>query len=708
MAKDIGVSYTRDNTGVRPLPLRDTSAIHAIVTAPDADKNIFPVGKNVLMNGNDLKLRAALGNRGTAPWVLDAIFDQGIQPQIILSVVERSPKPKTSVYQSVRNDLIHISGEQMNRAADGVIDSLANSDVNMVTRVWSGDTVYSKDTDWKRTANSIEWLTYVTTETVKRSTSTTDPLDFQDKALAVSEISQGETQYVLDTDFQLTEFGIEWLTETQPTVHSEYLVTYSYGKRPASEQDYEVDYSHYKQEEVIGEVITRSQLQTYDYAKNSDILRILEIRQGAESFTAETDYKLADDRIEWQTYQETETVTRGSGITDAVIHSAHLLDASQVEKDGNIFTKGVDWTVSGTGEIEWTGANIAEPAQAETYNVTYSHGHRPEDETNYELDYEFKPGEIVALDEVIGGFDIEAGIMTGVHTALAAEQETGVRPKILIAPGFTHHAAVVQEMIGIAEQLLAFIYADGPSTERNIDAAQYRAEFGSERVMIVDPWVQFYNNQSHINDYDYQPASARIAGLRAKIDAEKGAWWSISNHEMLGITGLYRKIGRSNPTANTDASAENYLRQADVTTIVRSYGGDGGWLTAGNRTCSNDVQFMFEPVVRVDDMVEEAIVRGMQKYRDNPIDAGYFNTLARSLEQFLRSLEQQGAIILGSQSPVWIDPASNSPDQIKQGIAKINFDLEFKYPAENIRITRSINFEYLEQMFTNVEYVRQS
>lgn len=35
-----------------------------------------------------------------------------------------------------------------------------------------------------------------------------------------------------------------------------------------------------------------------------------------------------------------------------------------------------------------------------------------------------------------------------------------------------------------------------------------------------------------------EPLSQRAAGLRARVDLDKGYWWSSSNQEILGITGV--------------------------------------------------------------------------------------------------------------------------------------------------------------------------
>ena len=269
----------------------------------------------------------------------------------------------------------------------------------------------------------------------------------------------------------------------------------------------------------------------------------------------------------------------------------------------------------------------------------------------------------------------------------------------MIATGFTQYLPVVNEMLGVASSLLSTVYVDGP-TESPKDAISYRQEFGSERCYVIDPWVKFYN--TYTSKYDYQPSSAMVAGLINKVDSEKGIWFSPSNHELLGIEGLKYPVGRQ----GKGQSIENYIRQADVNTITR--GPEGGWLLAGNRTCSNDPQFQFLPVVRTDDMLEEAITEAMRVFLDRPIDAAQIDTVLESVNMFLRMLEQKRALILGSQPPAYIVPANNTPDQIKLGRISIRFDCEFKYPMESPIITREINFNYLKEMFKHVKYVRDA
>ncbi len=87
--------------------------------------------------------------------------------------------------------------------------------------------------------------------------------------------------------------------------------------------------------------------------------------------------------------------------------------------------------------------------------------------------------ETETLANVIGGVNAQTGQYEGVHALLAAESITGSKPRLLIAPGFTHVRPadpanpgqflanpVIAELTGIADRLRATIIADGPDTTR--------------------------------------------------------------------------------------------------------------------------------------------------------------------------------------------------------------------------------------------------
>ena len=293
--------------------------------------------------------------------------------------------------------------------------------------------------------------------------------------------------------------------------------------------------------------------------------------------------------------------------------------------------------------------------------------------------------EAETLSNVIGGVDAETGQYQGVQAFLAAESEVHVTPRILVAPEFSHNTALVSELVGVAERLRAVIIADGPNTQ-DADAITYRGDFGSPRVFLVDPWVRVWDTQSDAEII--RPASARIAGLIAKSDNERGFWWSPSNREINGITGTARSVDFTLGDVNARA---NYLNENEVATIIRK----DGFRLWGNRSCSADPKWAFLSVRRTADMINESLLRAHMWAVDRNITKTYLEDVLEGVNAYLRHLRSVNAIINGK---AWADPELNTVDQLSQGKVYIDFDFTPPYPAEHITFRSHLVNDYLVEV----------
>ncbi|AJF07764.1 phage tail sheath subtilisin-like domain-containing protein [Geoalkalibacter subterraneus] len=300
------------------------------------------------------------------------------------------------------------------------------------------------------------------------------------------------------------------------------------------------------------------------------------------------------------------------------------------------------------------------------------------------------------ISNVTGGVDVETGAYTGVHAFLAAESVLGFAPRILCAPGFTSHRPedpvtsgqflanpVVAELLGIADRLRAVIIADGPDTN-DADAITYAADFGSRRVYLVDPGVKVFAD----GEVAIEPASARVAGMIAKSDAERGFWWSPSNREMYGIVGTTRPIDFT--LGDADARA-NLLNEQNIATIIRQ----DGYRLWGNRTLSSDPKWAFINVVRTADMINESLLRAHLWAVDRNITKTYLEDVVEGVNNYLSYLTTLGAILGGK---CWADSELNTPSNLAAG--KVFFDFDFTPPAPAERVTfrsRMVN-DYFEQI----------
>jgi hypothetical protein len=293
--------------------------------------------------------------------------------------------------------------------------------------------------------------------------------------------------------------------------------------------------------------------------------------------------------------------------------------------------------------------------------------------------------------------DTQTGQQKGVQALLGAESTLGVVPRILIAPGFTGYvtrdaggvitgAPVASEMVGIAERLRAVIIADGPNTN-DVDAIAYRNLFGSERVYVIDPWVKVWDTEASAEAI--QAPSARVAGLIAKSDNERGFWWSPSNLNINGIIGVTRAIDFTLGDVNARA---NYLNENEVATIIRK----DGYRLWGNRTCAADPKWMFLSVRRTADMINDSLLRNHMWAVDRNISKTYVKDVTDGVNAYLRHLTAIGAILGGK---CWADPELNTPTQVAQGKVFFDFDFTPPYPAENITFRSQMVNNYLEEVF---------
>lgn len=301
------------------------------------------------------------------------------------------------------------------------------------------------------------------------------------------------------------------------------------------------------------------------------------------------------------------------------------------------------------------------------------------------------------LLNVLGGVNATTGAYTGVHAFLASETALGVAPRLLVVPGFTGDRPedslapgtylanpVVAELLGIAERLRAIIIADGPDTN-DADAMAYAGDFGSKRVYVVDPGVQVIGSAG---TPEAAPASARVAGMIAKSDAERGFWWSPSNREMYGIVGTTRPVDFALGDANARA---NLLNEGNVATIIRQ----NGYRLWGNRTLSSDPKWAFLSVVRTADLLNDSLLRAHLWAVDRNITKTYLDDVTAGVNAYLRSLRAQGAILGGT---CWADPELNTPENLAAGKVFFDFDFTPPAPAEHITFRSRLVNDYFAEV----------
>ncbi|MED7670278.1 phage tail sheath family protein [Pseudomonas moraviensis subsp. stanleyae] len=285
---------------------------------------------------------------------------------------------------------------------------------------------------------------------------------------------------------------------------------------------------------------------------------------------------------------------------------------------------------------------------------------------------------------IIGGV-LADGQRTGLQALLDGKSKHNAQPKLLIAPGHSSTQAVATAMDALAGKLRAIAIIDGPNTTDEA-AMAYALNFGSKRLFLVDPGVQFWDTiESATVD---APGSAWTAGLFAWTDAEYGYWASPSNKEFVGITGTSRPVEYLDGDATCRA---NLLNNANITTIIR----DGGFRLWGNRTLSSDPKWAFITRVRTCDILMDAVQAGHKWAVDRSITKTYVKDVTEGLQAFMRDEKNRGAVI---NFEVYADDEMSTASQIMQG--KVYWRIRFTDvpPAENPNFL----FEVTDQWATEV------
>lgn len=312
------------------------------------------------------------------------------------------------------------------------------------------------------------------------------------------------------------------------------------------------------------------------------------------------------------------------------------------------------------------------------------------------------PSKVTSVD-IVGA--VTASVYTGMQAFLKSFSLFGYWPKILIAPGFSSTLTVAQGLQTIAKLIRAVTAIDNANGTIPASAEGDRNVIGnvfnvaSDRVILLSPNWEFVDTgliptgvtvnaqtgaalQANNNSNSVGPYSQWYAGVVSANDFTNGYWWSPSNKPVNGVYGpdvdLYLSA--------FDPNADNQLiNQAGIVTMFNSFG--TGWLVWGNRSSffpSNTGPTNFISVRRTLDVIEESCQIAMLQFIDAPINNGLINTVLATINAFLRTLIQQGALVTGSVAS--FNAGLNPKTNLANGIIVFSLNIMPPTPAENIQL----------------------
>jgi phage tail sheath protein FI len=363
------------------------------------------------------------------------------------------------------------------------------------------------------------------------------------------------------------------------------------------------------------------------------------------------------------TVNATDELTIANG--KATLSSAPVTDAPVVtDGDGVTYQVDVDYTVNDFGVLTIVpGGAISEGANIV---VTYK---------------EFDPSS-VSDSQLIG--EVDGGDYFGMAVWDLAFSTFGFTPRLLICPSYSASKEIAAELDVYATKMRAHAIIDSDEEATVSSAISHRGDvtrsFGtsSKRAILTYPRLKAYDPATDADAV--VPYSPYLAGVIAATDNKDGYWFSPSNREIKGITGVERIITASVNDANTEA---NLLNESGIVTLFNAFG--TGVRVWGNRSAAfptSTAPGNFIAVQRTADILHESIELAMLQFIDLPLNNALIDAIRDTVNSFMRTLIQRGAIIDGECT---YDPAKNSPTELAAG--HVTFDIVFMPPTPAERIT---------------------
>lgn len=270
----------------------------------------------------------------------------------------------------------------------------------------------------------------------------------------------------------------------------------------------------------------------------------------------------------------------------------------------------------------------------------------------------------------------DATEMTGVFALKRAQADIGYTPRILLAQYSGEGVDTTAAIKAVAESLRAVAVIGIDAVSATAATAWVTAN-GNDRTFAFWPTIN--------GGEDPAPF---IAGAIAKSDNDRGFWWSPSNIEVFGITSLDSPVDFQ---LGDVTSLANILNEGKVSTFIRQ----GGFRAWGNLTGSIDAKYQFVSVRRTADIINDSILRAHLWAVDRNITKTYLADVAESVNGYLASLKNQGAILGGR---CWPDPDLNSPANIALGKVFFNFEFTPPYPAQTVTFRSILTNDYLSEL----------
>ena len=243
----------------------------------------------------------------------------------------------------------------------------------------------------------------------------------------------------------------------------------------------------------------------------------------------------------------------------------------------------------------------------------------------------------------------------GTRTGLKAFEEVE-EIAILVAPGQTDPA--IQDMVLSHCENMKYRFAvlDSPEVIEKGGVDKLPKPRDSKYGAYYFPWLEVYDPEK---GNIFVPPGGHVAGVYARVDAERGVHKAPANELVRGALGLRYTITKG----------EQDILNPKGINCIREFKGRGIRIW-GARTISSDPEWRYINVRRLFNMVEHSIEKGTQWVVFEPNDERLWKKVVRNIKAFLSRIYMSGALF--GKNPdqafyVKCDDETNPPEVIDAG-----------------------------------------
>lgn len=252
---------------------------------------------------------------------------------------------------------------------------------------------------------------------------------------------------------------------------------------------------------------------------------------------------------------------------------------------------------------------------------------------------------------------------------------------LLAVPGFGTTIMMDEGMAYCEGRSLRDVFYIGEMTQDDDtpeEAATFRKRLAKPNSYgaVYFPWVKALDPSGKSTEPILLPPSGYIAGLYARIDANRGVWKGPAGTEatLSGAVGLATNL--------TDVEQGN-LNRLNINCIRRfNTAGIAVW---GARTITSDAEYQYVPIRRMAIMLRVSIYNGIQWAVFEPNDEPLWAQLRLNVRSFMTALFQRGAFQGATPSQAFFvkcDAETTTQANINEGLVNVLVGFAPLRPAE--------------------------